>query len=130
MSIKNILIPFAFISILLILLVINPTYYQPAGAKPLPNADAKITVLSPQEAQGLIKSFKQIAASNEIMMQFFGKSVVENILKEQGCVEVKLFYGKYSDGKPRFVLQGIDKKGKRTFSGIITRPPCPPICNS
>ena len=90
---------------------------------------------------GQLKSTKNVApltnvhqiavSSSDVIAQYFGKGIVEKIMKQPGCVGVRMYYGKHADGKFGFVIVGVDKNGKEVTPNVLAGPAsyCPPICN-
>ncbi len=131
MSMKKIVVTVAILSIFAIALFIYPSMNQSVRAEQVNFAGYKNQSISFQEAKGLIKTYERIAASDAVIAQYFGKDLVDKILAQPGCVGVRMYYGKHTNGKPGVIIVGVDKYGKDMASGVLAMPACicPPLCN-
>ena len=65
----------------------------------------------------------QIAvSSSDVIAQYFGKGIIEKIMKQPGCVGVRMYYGKHATGKSGFIFIGVDKNGRNIEPTILTGP--------
>jgi len=79
-----------------------------------------------------VKNAQQIVvSSNDVIVHYFGKNVVDKIMKQPGCVGVRMYYSKQTNGKSGFIFIGVDKNGRDIEPTILTGPTtyCPPLCN-
>lgn len=69
-------------------------------------------------------------SSNDVLVHYFGKDVVEKAMKQPGCVGVRMYYGKHADGKSGFMIVGVDKNGRDMVPTVLVGPLdlCPPYC--
>ena len=59
-----------------------------------------------------VKNAQQIVvSSNDVIVHYFGKNVVDKIMKQPGCVGVRMYYSKQTNGKSGFIFIGVDKNG-------------------
>ncbi|MGA3287054.1 MAG: hypothetical protein ABSD46_06490 [Bacteroidota bacterium] len=130
MSIKKIVVTVSILSIIAIALFIYPSINQSVRAEQVNFAGYKNQSISFQEAKSLIKTFQRITASDAVIAQYFGKNIVDKILAQPGCVGVRMYYGKHTNGKPGMIIMGVDKNGKDIVSGVLAGPIiyCPPLC--
>jgi hypothetical protein len=84
-----------------------------------------------QDVTALTNVHQISVTSNAVIAHYFGKDVVEKIMKQPGCVEVRMYYGKRANGKSGIVIVGYDKKGTEIVPGVLAGPStyCPPWCN-
>jgi hypothetical protein len=84
-----------------------------------------------QTASTLTNAHQISVSSNDVIVHYFGKDVVEKTMKQPGCVGVRMYYGKHADGNSGFVLVGVDKNGKDLAPVVIAGPStyCPPLCH-
>jgi hypothetical protein len=70
-------------------------------------------------------------SSDEVLVHYFGKDIVEKTMRQPGCVGVRMYYGKHANGKSGFIFVGFDKYGKDLAPTVITGPTsiCPPECH-
>jgi hypothetical protein len=124
MSTKNTVFSLTIISILAIVLFINPSMNQSVKAE---QVNYKSQTISFQDAKGLIKTSNRIAASNEVIAQYFGKDIISKMLAQPGLVGIQMYYGKNVSGQHGLMLNGVDKNGNETtIASIISAcPGCP-----
>ena len=53
---------------------------------------------------------------------YFGCELFENLLKEPGCVGIRIYYAQDDDGSPKMVLIGVDKYGNNIVKKSIKNP--------
>ena len=85
-----------------------------------------------KDATTLTNIYPVSVSSDAVISHYFGKDVVDKIMKQHGVVGVRLYYGKHENGKSGFTLVGIDKYGKDLAPVVITGPipVCPPWCGN
>jgi hypothetical protein len=84
-----------------------------------------------QEVPALTNTYQIAVSSNNVIAHYFGKDVVDRIMKQPGCVGVRMYYGKKSNGKSGIMIVGVNKSGKEFLPIILAGPGsfCPPICD-
>jgi hypothetical protein len=85
---------------------------------------------SKQDITALKTMYPISVSSNDVIAHYFGKDVVEKIMKQPGCVGVRMYYGKHANGKSGLIFVGVDKYGKDLTPIVIAGPGsiCPPFC--
>jgi hypothetical protein len=118
MSTKKIAVTISILTIWVIALFICPSINQSVNAD-----QSNSTVV------GLDNAYRITAESNAVLNHYFGKDV-EKTLKQPGCAEVRMYYGKQKDGSSKLIIIGVDKNGKDVAPiALIPRTlPCPPNC--
>jgi hypothetical protein len=85
------------------------------------------------EAGRLTRNFRDSAKGMVYKGGFFGKNIFSKILGQPGCVGILIYYAQRDDGRPTFVLAGVDKTGRHYAKwpswGDETLL-CPPFCSS
>lgn len=83
-----------------------------------------------QEAAELTRLYRENAGSGAILGGFFGKTALQNILNQEGCVGIRYYYGLDSEGVSHPVLVGTDAQENDLVDGLLAERdgPCPPIC--
>ncbi len=104
------------------------------------NLFAQQTTLTGQEnnsitlstAVKLTKNFQATAAPSTEISEYFGKTIFQFILSQDGCIGVRIYYGKKDDGNPALVLVGVNASGQDMTAGTIGELgfPCPPYCDT
>lgn len=89
------------------------------------------SIITEEQARELITAFG-IKYKDEVNSSFIGSNNVHHILKQEGCVGLRIYNG-YNDEneKMNLVLVGVDESGKEMLeNGIIydELALCPPTC--
>ena len=119
MSIKRILAVASVLAVSVIMLFVYPSTDKSMNAG---QASSTITALT--------NVHRISVSSNDVLVHYFGKDVVEKTMKQPGCVGVRMYYGKHANGKSGFIIVGVDKNGKDMVSTVLAGPTriCPPDC--
>ncbi len=82
------------------------------------------------EASRLTRAFRNAVAVGEPKGGYFSRRIFYNILGQQSCVGIRLYFGKQDDGTPTLVLVGVAKTGDDMILGVIGEDVwlCPPWC--
>jgi hypothetical protein len=130
MSAKNIVAVISILSLFAIALFIYPTTNQSVRAEQIKSTGYQSANAWLQEAKNIIKTSQRITASDEVIAQYFGKDKVDKILAQPGCVGVRMYYGKNTNGKSGIILTGVDAKRNDILPVTIAGPTtlCPPYC--
>ncbi len=121
MSIKRIVT----LALVLVLTALMPFLY-PSTDNSINAEQSKLTPSVPA-----FTTMHRIAVvSNDVLIHYFGKDVVEKTMKQPGCVSVRMYYGKQANGRSGFVIVGVDKKGRDIVPIVLAGPGniCPPFC--
>lgn len=61
---------------------------------------------------------------------FFGKTIINRILEQPGCLGIRVYYALDADGKQQMIMVGADANENDLHNGIIAEMsrPCPPFC--
>lgn len=72
------------------------------------------------------------ANPGEILARFFGKNIIHDILAQDGCMGIRIYYGLNTEGTPELILVGADANENDMTGGIIADVslPCPSRCGS
>jgi len=122
MSTKRILVGISIFALSVIVFIAYPSTDKTI------NAGQSITS---QGAAALTNIHGVTISSDDVLIHYFGKDVVEKTMNQPGCVGVRTYYGKRSDGKSGFVIVGVDKYGTDMKSYATTpggTKVCPPNC--
>ena len=92
------------------------------------NEDQSISL---DDAAKLTKNYRVGAGTGAVLGGYLSKSSASEILKQIGCVGIRIYYAKEDDGEPQFVVVGVASADDDLYEGkimehIIT---CPPICS-
>jgi len=88
--------------------------------------------ISLSEASQLTASYRNSVAQGSIKAGFFGKSAIQEILEQEKCVGIRIYYALEEDDTPTFVVVGVEENEDDLIGGKIaeTPRPCPPHCGS
>ena len=86
--------------------------------------------MSLEDAAKLTKYYRDSASAGTMLGGFFGKTALLGILNQTGCVGMRIYNALLSDGKPTYVLVGVDSAGEDKEDGEIAEivVVCPPYC--
>lgn len=84
-----------------------------------------------EEASKLTANYRKSAGSGARLAGFFGKTTIEKLLEQEGCVGLRVYYAQDDEGTPEMVLVGA-KADEDDIIGIIAERvvPCPPNCGT
>jgi hypothetical protein len=89
--------------------------------------------ISLMEAIELTTRYRESVGPASNLAGFFGKTILEKILGQPGCVGIRIYHGlKKEDNSQTFVLVGADSNEKDLYNGDLAEyaTPCPPFCDS
>jgi hypothetical protein len=69
--------------------------------------------------QSTYKAYPISSSSVDVISKYFSKDVIENTLKQPGCVGIRMYYERRNDGSATFMLAGIDKNGNELIASIM-----------
>jgi hypothetical protein len=130
MSSNKLVAVISILSLFAIALFINPTTNQSVRAEQVKSLDFKSSSISTSDAKDIVKTFQRLNSSNAVAAQYFGKDKVDKILAQPGCVGVRMYYGKNTNGKAGITLVGVDAEKNDILPVTIAGPTtlCPPYC--
>lgn len=93
------------------------------------NEDHEISL---SEASQLTTNYRNAVSEGSIKGGFFGKSAIQEILDQEKCVGIRIYYAHEEDGTPTFVVVGVEANEDDLIGGKIAEMPiaCPPRCGS
>lgn len=67
-----------------------------------------------------------------IKAHFFGSTILNDILSQEDCVGLRMYYAIDGDGGKELVIVGVDANGNDQTTGIVAdrSRPCPDYCDS
>ncbi|MFQ5709416.1 MAG: hypothetical protein ACE5HO_18310 [bacterium] len=83
------------------------------------------------DASVLTRNFQSENPVDQSIGAFMGREALLSILKQEGCVGVRIYYGLDEANDRKMVVVGVDTYGKDMTDGLLaerTRP-CPPFCD-
>ncbi|MBI5216615.1 MAG: hypothetical protein HY960_12760 [Ignavibacteriae bacterium] len=84
------------------------------------------------DAERLTANFRDSGVKPDIKGGFFGRKAIEEILAQQDCVGIRVYFAQQDDGSPTFVLVGADANENDMENGLLAEEgrPCPPYCGT
>jgi hypothetical protein len=122
MSIKKIVPVISILALSIILLIIYPSTDKSVNAGPSKSI---------KDVPALTNLHRITVSSNDVLVHYFGKDVVDKTMKQPGCVGVRMYYGKNANGQSGFIIVGVDRNGRDMVPVVLAGPGlvCPPWCN-
>ncbi|MBI3194191.1 MAG: hypothetical protein HYZ34_06970 [Ignavibacteriae bacterium] len=88
--------------------------------------------ISLNDAARLTYNFRESRVIPDIKGGYFGRRAIEEVLGQDGCVGIRIYYGTKDDGSPSFVVVGVDAIEDDIIDGnaaiMDENLPCPPRC--
>lgn len=84
--------------------------------------------ISLDEGAQLTKNYRN-ANSDGILAHFFGKDILHELLSQEGCMGIRVYYGLNSHGAQELVLVGADSS-ENDMTNLVAdlSAPCPSRC--
>ncbi len=88
-------------------------------------------VITLDQAVKLVQNYQTSPRVPSIKGGYFGRSIFDKILSQNGCVGVRFYYAQKDDGTSTMVLVGVDTMANDLTGGILGDAiwPCPPYCS-
>lgn len=84
----------------------------------------------PLEVASQMTSAYREANPNSTLAHFFGNDILNQLLAQEGCVGIRMYYG-IQDGAKELVLVGVDADENDLLELIVDRSmPCPKLCST
>jgi len=92
------------------------------------NQDHSITL---EEAAKMTASYRKTITSSDVRAAAFGKKAITEILNQDGCIGMRMYYAKNDDGNITLVLVGMKEDGNDMYDENLAEwaALCPPFCN-
>ena len=89
-------------------------------------------VITLDQAIKLVQNYQTSPRVPSIKGGYFGRSIFDKILAQNGCVGVRFYYAQKDDGTSTMVLVGVDNTMNDITGGVLGDIilPCPPYCNA
>lgn len=78
------------------------------------------------------KNYRATINPGDKVSHFFGKKIIQNILDQEGCMGIRIYYALDEEGKKQLIIVGADAEENDIYTGIIAERSyyCPPYCPS
>jgi hypothetical protein len=83
-----------------------------------------------KKAQTLVKAYQKNKTRKEVKALYFSRDAISKILRQRGCIGLRIYYAKKTTGTNTLVITGVDEKGNDIAKGPLVEFgfPCPPYC--
>jgi hypothetical protein len=83
------------------------------------------------DAAKLTSNYRHSVATGSILGGYFGRTAIERILDQEGCVGIRYYYALSADGAKTLVLVGVNADENDLVHGELAEIswPCPPYCS-
>ncbi len=83
-----------------------------------------------KKARVLVRAYQRNKAKKEVTALYYSKDAIGKILRQKGCIGLRIYYAKKTTGANTLVITGVDEKGNDIITGYIADIgfPCPPFC--
>lgn len=71
------------------------------------------------DAIRLTENYRRTVSSPSTLGGFFSQQIINNLLRQQACVGIRIYTGSKDDGTATFVLVGVNSKNNDLFSGVL-----------
>lgn len=88
-------------------------------------------VISLDKARKLTETYQNAAKPGDMVAAYLGKNIFQKILDQRDCVGIRIYNAVSENGKPTFVIVGVDTIGNDIINGPLGDQifPCPPWCS-
>lgn len=83
------------------------------------------------EASGWTREYRE-KHPGETKGHFYGKTAIQNILNQSGCVGVRIYYAIDPDGAKQLIIVGAASNENDLYNGLLAERslPCPSRCGA
>ena len=84
-----------------------------------------------EEAAKWTKRFRNTVPEGSTIAHFFGRDILLEILAQEGCMGIRVYYALDEENKRQLIAVGADANENDMFNGIIAEKTraCPPFCD-
>ncbi len=78
------------------------------------------------------KNYRETITPGDTIAHFFGKNIINDILAQDGCMGIRIYYALDENGKKQLIIVGANQNEDDIYQGIIAErsSSCPPFCDS
>ncbi len=82
-------------------------------------------------AKAMTQRYRSSVPAGSVLAEAFGRNAIDSLLRQPGCIGMRIYLARRADATIAFVLVGVDSAGSDMTSGKIleTGIPCPPWCD-
>lgn len=93
------------------------------------NADHSITLT---EASEWTENYRNSMPVGGTIAHLFGRDAIQNILDQDGCMGIRIYYAIDEEEKKQLIVVGVDSNKDDLYEGLLAERsyPCPDCCSS
>ena len=97
----------------------------------MPLPDPQEHRISLAAATELTRRYRESAPAGAVKAGMFPRSSFETILKQPGCLGIRIYFGRNAKNELSLVMVGVDSDGKDMTQDELmdNNFPCPPFCD-
>jgi hypothetical protein len=83
-------------------------------------------------ASGWTANYRSANSSGAIRAHFFGQKAIQQILDQENCVGIRIYYALDDNGAKQLIVVGTDASENDLYDGYLAEKSivCPPYCGS
>ena len=91
------------------------------------NEDHSISLL---DASALTANYRNTHSASAIKGFYYGKTAISDILAQDDCVGIRIYFGEDDEENPQLVICGVIANEDDLEQGLLAEAgcPCPPFC--
>ena|ERR1700741_2298175 len=76
------------------------------------------------------RNYRQTIENGDTIAHFFGKNIIKEILAQDGCMGIRIYYALDERGKKQLIVVGANSEENDLYEGTIAERShlCPPFC--
>lgn len=80
----------------------------------------------------MTKNYRDSVSSGATIAHFFGKTAIQDILDQEDCVGIRLYYGLDADGVKQIIAVGVLANENDMYTGLLAERTkrCPQDCSA
>ena len=85
-----------------------------------------------EEASEWTKNFRDTVSATDTIGHYFGKGAIQDILDQDTCVGIRIYYALDNSGKKHLIITGVDANQNDLYEGKLAErsAPCPSMCST
>lgn len=78
------------------------------------------------------KNYRDTISTGQIIAHYFGKTAIQAIINQSGCVGIREYYALDDTGKKQIIIVGVDVNGNDLYEGLLAERSltCPLDCSA
>jgi hypothetical protein len=76
-------------------------------------------IINPERAFKLTEQYRHSVPPDSRVGGFFGKQIIAKLLTQESVVGIRIYFAEEDNGKPTFVMVGVDQNNRDLFRGLL-----------